>query len=108
MPKQPPANEPAAARADHAHPGEILLEDFMKPLGISQNRLARDLDVPVSRVADLVAGNRAITGDTALRLARFFGTTPELWMNLQTEHELELARRLRGDDIEMRVRKLVD
>ena len=74
------------------HPGEILLEDFMKPLGISQYRLARAMKVYPRRVNEIVHGQRAITADTALRLARYFGTTPELWMNLQSHFELERAR----------------
>jgi addiction module HigA family antidote len=66
-------------------PGEILLEEFLKPLGVSQNRLARDIDAPVSRVAAIVKGERAITADTALRLAQFFGTTAEFWLALQMD-----------------------
>src|SRR4051794_26962664 len=64
-------------------PGEILLEEFMQPLGVSRNRLARDIDIPVSRVSDIVRGKRSVTADTALRLAEYFGTSPELWLNLQ-------------------------
>ena len=74
------------------HPGEILLEEFLKPLQISQNALSRDLDVPLQRINQIVLGKRAITVDTALRLAKYFGTTPELWLNLQTRYELEKAR----------------
>ncbi len=73
-------------------PGEILLEEFMKPLGVSQNRLSRGIDVPVSRVAAIVKGERSITADTALRLARYFGITPELWLNLQSSHDLRALR----------------
>jgi antitoxin HigA-1 len=73
------------------HPGEILLEEFMKPLGISQNQLARDLKVPPRRINEIVHGTRSITIDTALRLARHFGTSVEFWMNLQTHYELEVA-----------------
>lgn len=87
-------------------PGEILLEEFMKPLGVSQNRLARDIDAPVSRISGIVKGERAITADTALRLAKFFGTTPEMWMNLQTDYDLRAARRASGQDIDKRVRPL--
>jgi antitoxin HigA-1 len=84
-------------------PGEILLEEFLKPLGISQNRLSRDLDIPVSRVSEIVRGTRAITADTALRLAEYFQTSPEMWLNLQTDYDL---RRLRGvwPEIKRRVR----
>lgn len=74
------------------HPGVLLLEEFLKPLLISQNRLARDIDVPVSRIAAIVAGDRAITADTAMRLADYFGTKPELWMNLQSAYELNILR----------------
>jgi antitoxin HigA-1 len=73
------------------HPGEILLEEFMKPLGISQNQLARDLKVLPRRINEIVPGQRSITIDTALRLARHFGTSVEFWMNLQTHYDLEVA-----------------
>ncbi|HUD97988.1 MAG TPA: HigA family addiction module antitoxin [Bryobacteraceae bacterium] len=74
------------------HPGETLREDFLKPLGLTANRLATELFVPVTRVNDLVRGRRSITADTALRLARYFGTTPQFWMNLQSNYDLELAQ----------------
>ncbi|MGH7949983.1 MAG: HigA family addiction module antitoxin [Candidatus Binataceae bacterium] len=73
------------------HPGTLLREDFMEPLGLSMNRLALDLRVPVTRVADIVNGRRAITIDTALILARYFETTPQFWLNLQRDYELEVA-----------------
>jgi antitoxin HigA-1 len=73
------------------HPGEILLEEFMKPLQISQNRLARDLKVPPRRINEIVHRKRGITIDTALRLSRHFGTSVEFWINLQTHYELEVA-----------------
>ncbi|MFH1112960.1 MAG: HigA family addiction module antitoxin [Pseudomonadota bacterium] len=73
------------------HPGEILLEEFMKPLGISQNRLARDLKVPPRRINEIVHGRRSVTIDTAMRLARHFGTSVEFWVNLQTHYELDVA-----------------
>ena len=73
------------------HPGEVLREDFLKPLSLSANRLAMDLHVPVTRIADILAGRRGITSDTALRLARYFKTTPEFWMNMQTRYELDVA-----------------
>lgn len=87
-------------------PGDILLEEFLKPLGISQNRLARDIDTPVSRVAGIVKGARAITADTALRLARYFGTSAEMWMGLQADCDLRVARRQSGGEIDRRVRRL--
>ena len=74
------------------HPGEILLEEFLKPWKISQNALSRDLDVPLQRINQIVLGKRSITVDTALRLAKDFGTTPELWLNLQARYDLEMAR----------------
>jgi antitoxin HigA-1 len=73
------------------HPGEILLEEFMKPLGMSQNQLARALKVPPRRINEIVHGKRSITIDTALRLSRHFGTSVEFWINLQTHYELEVA-----------------
>jgi addiction module HigA family antidote len=73
------------------HPGEILLEDFLKPMGISRYRLAKALGVPPQRIHDLVHGRRAITADTALRLARYFTMEPEFWMNLQTRYDLEVT-----------------
>lgn len=73
------------------HPGEQLREEFMKPLGLSAYRLANDIGVPVSRIQEIASERRAITGDTALRLARYFGTTPEFWMNLQRDYDLERA-----------------
>ncbi len=73
------------------HPGEILLEEFMKPLGISQNQIAHDLKVPPRRINEIVRGKRGITIDTALRLGRHFGTSAEFWINLQTHYELEVA-----------------
>lgn len=87
-------------------PGEILFEEFLEPLGISQNRLARDMDVPVSRVSGIIKGERAITGDTALRLAAFFAMTPEFWMNLQSDYELRAAQRAKGAEIRTRVRPM--
>jgi addiction module HigA family antidote len=74
------------------HPGEILREQFMAEFGVSMNRLARDLRVPVTRISEIVNQRRSITSDTALRLARYFGTTPEFWMNLQTSYDLDTAR----------------
>ena len=69
-----------------------MLEEFLKPLKISQNALSRDLDVPLQRINQIVLGKRTITVDTALRLAKYFGTTPELWLNLQVRYDLEMAR----------------
>jgi len=85
-------------------PGEILLEEFMNPLGISQNKLARDLDVPVGRISDIVLGKRAITPDTALRLAVYFKMTPEFWINLQSRFDLKIAKENLLPKIERSVR----
>lgn len=74
------------------HPGVVLREDFLRPLNISQNKLAMRIRVPATRVGDIVHGRRAITPDTALRLARFFGNSPEFWLNLQQMHDLSKAR----------------
>jgi addiction module HigA family antidote len=79
-------------RLDPVHPGEILLEEFLKPMKISQNRLALSVRVPPRRINEIVLGKRRITADTALRLARFFGTSPEFWLNLQTAYDLDAAR----------------
>lgn len=80
-------------RLPPVHPGEILREDLMVPLELSINRLARDLRVPVTRMSEIVNGRRSITADTALRLARYFGTTPEFWINLQGAYDLDVATR---------------
>jgi len=87
-------------------PGEILLEEFMIPLEISQNKLARDLDVPPGRISDIVHGKRSITPDTALRFAVYFGTTPEFWMNLQSRYDLKIARRELLPSLEKEIRPL--
>lgn len=89
---------------DPIPPGEILLEEFMVPLGVSQNRLAGDIDVPVSRIAEIVKGKRAITADTALRLGEYFGTSPEMWMNLQASYEMRVARRTYWPEAKSRIR----
>lgn len=73
------------------HPGEVLLEDFMKPLGLSQYRLARDIGVPALRISQIVRGKRSITADTAMRLARYFGTSAAVWLRLQARYDLEVA-----------------
>lgn len=75
-----------------AHPGEILSEEFLKPMHITQYRLAKSIDVPPRRINEIVHGTRAISADTALRLAKFFGMSPEFWMNLQARYDLETAK----------------
>ncbi len=94
-------------RLQPIHPGEILLEDFMRPLGVSINKLARELIVPPGRISAIVNGKRAITADTALRLGKYFGVSAELWTGLQADYELRVARREVGDEIEARVRERV-
>ncbi|MPY69175.1 MAG: HigA family addiction module antidote protein [Alphaproteobacteria bacterium] len=88
------------------HPGRILLDRAMAPLGISRNQLARDIDVPVGRISDITNGKRGITADTALRLARYFGTDAELWLKLQADYDLHVARSTVWPDIAPRVRVL--
>ena len=85
------------------HPGQTLLEDFLKPLGLTANRLAMELVVPATRMNDIVRGKRAITAGTALRLSRYFGTTPQFWTNLQANYDLELAEDARGAEIAHRI-----
>lgn len=88
-------------------PGDILLKEFMEPLDISQNKLARDLDVPVGRINDIIKGKRTITTDTALRFAVYFRTTPEFWLNLQNRFDLKVAQRTLLPKIEKGVRPYV-
>lgn len=85
------------------HPGEILREEFLKPMGISINRLARDIVVPPGRISEIVNGKRRITADTALRLARFFNVSAELWLGLQSEYDLRIAQQTSGVEIDKRV-----
>jgi len=88
------------------HPGEVLLEEFLKPLGISQYRLAKDIGVTPRRINEIVHGRRSITADTALRLGRFFGMEAEFWMNLQAHYDMEVAQEALGDRLEREVRPL--
>lgn len=88
------------------HPGEVLLEDFMKPLSLSQYRVAQDIGVPTLRISQIVHGKRAVTADTAMRLARYFGTSPVVWLRLQARYDLEVAERKYGDRIEREVKVL--
>ncbi len=84
-----------AKQIDPIHPGEILLEEFLEPMGLTQYRLAKDVNVPARRINEIVHGKRAITADTALRLSRFFGTSESFWMNLQTRYDLEVEAEVR-------------
>ena len=88
------------------HPGEVLKEEFLEPLGLSQYRVAVDISVPPRRINEIVHGKRAISADTALRLARYFGTTDRFWLNLQTHYDLELQRDRLGERLETEVRVL--
>lgn len=94
------------SKLDPISPGEILLEEYLIPSEISQAQLARDIDVPMSRVSAIVKGERAITADTALRLGTYFGTTPELWLNLQRSFELRTLRQTTWPDTKARIRPL--
>lgn len=89
---------------DPIPPGEILLEEFMRPSGVSINRLARDIGVPPNRISGIVNGKRSITADTALRLGKYFGTSAETWLDLQFDYDLRMLRRTAGDKIEAQVR----
>ncbi|MDR2849946.1 MAG: HigA family addiction module antidote protein [Verrucomicrobiota bacterium] len=82
------------------HPGEILIEEFLNPMGISQNRLAMDIRIPTPRINAIVRGRRAVSADTALRLGKYFGTGPEFWINLQSAHDLRVAAARTEKEIE--------
>jgi addiction module HigA family antidote len=88
------------------HPGEVLAEDFMKPLGLTQFRVAKDIGVAALRISQIVRGQRSITADTALHLARYFGTSPDVWLRLQARYDLEVAQRQTGKRIEREVKAL--
>ena len=85
------------------HPGEILSEEFLKPIGMSMNKLADELHVPANRITQIVEGRRSITGETALRLARYFGTSAEFWLGMQKDYDLQVAR----DEFEAEVKRQV-
>ncbi len=93
--------------AEPIHPGEILLKEFLEPMEISQYRLARDLSVTPRRINEIVLGRRSITADSALRLARYFGTSERFWMNLQTRYDLEIEKDRLGGRLESEVRRRV-
>jgi antitoxin HigA-1 len=92
-----------ATKLAPVHPGEVLLEEFLKPMGLSQYRLAKDITVPPRRINEIVHGKRAISADTALRLARYFGTSERFWLNLQAQHDLDVERDRLGDRLEREV-----
>ena len=93
----------AARKLAPIHPGEVLLEEFLEPLDLSQYRVAQDISVPPRRINEIVHGTRSITADTALRLARYFGTSDRFWLNLQTRYDLEIQRDLLGSRLEKEV-----
>lgn len=94
----------AKNKLNPVHPGEVLLEEFLKPMDLSQNRLAINISVDTARINEIVLGKRRITADTALRLARFFGNSPQFWMGLQTDYDLDVAEDALKDRIEQEVR----
>ena len=93
-----------ARKCKPIHPGEILYEEFMKPMAVSINALSREIAVPPNRISDIVNGKRSITADTALRLGKYFGVSPELWLNLQVDYDLRVVRRTTWMKAEHRVR----
>ncbi len=94
---------PVVRKLPAIHPGEILLEEFLNPLGISQYQLAKDISVPARRINEIVHGQRSITADTALRLARYFGTSERFWLNLQSRYDLEVEKERLGRRLEREV-----
>ena len=96
--------ETGRSRMKPVHPGAVLKEEFLEPLGISAYRLAKDIGVPVNRIAAIIGGVRAISADTALRFARYFGTDAQSWINLQARYDLEMTRRTSGRRIDREVK----
>jgi addiction module HigA family antidote len=94
----------AAKLLDPIPPGEVLYEEFMKPLGVSINALAREIAVPPNRISEIVSGKRSITADTALRLGKYFGVSPEIWLGLQADYDLRVVKRTTWLKAEPRVR----
>jgi addiction module HigA family antidote len=90
-------------KIDPIHPGEILMEEFLKPMNLSQNRIALDMRVPARRINEIVLGKRKITADTALRLARYFGTSAQFWLGLQMDYDLDVTEDRVGEKIEKEV-----
>ena len=95
-----------AEKLPNVHPGEVLLEEFLKPMGISQNRLAREISVPPRRINEIVLHKRAISPDTALRLARYFGTSERFWLGLQVDFDLEAVRNQLSDRLDREVKPI--
>ena len=94
-------------KLDPIHPGEILLEEFLKPMGISQYRLAKDISVPARRINEIVHGKRAISADTALRLSRYFGMSERFWLNLQTQYDIDVQKDKIDEQFKQEVKVLV-
>ena len=92
-------------KIEPVHPGEILLEEFLTPMGISQYRLAKDINVPARRINEIVQGKRAVTADTALRLSHYFGLSEKFWLNLQIKYNLEIAKDKLKDKLSREVKK---
>ena len=90
------------------HPGEVLLEEFLRPMGISQNRLALDLGVPARRINEIVLGRRRVTADTALRLSRYLGMSPQFWLGLQSDYDLDVAEDELGERLDREVRPMAE
>ncbi len=95
-----------AEKLSPIHPGEVLLEEFIKPMDLSQNRLAIEIGVDARRINEIVLGKRSITADTALRLARFFGNSPQFWVGLQSQYDLDVAADTLGERLEREVRPM--
>ncbi len=95
----------AENKLNPVHPGEVLLEEFLKPMELSQNRVAIEIGVHARRINEVVLGKRRITADTALRLARFFGMSPQFWMGLQSDYDLDVAEDMLGDRLQKEVRE---
>lgn len=95
-----------ARKLEPIHPGEILLEEFLDPMEITQYRIAKDISVPARRINEIVHGKRRISADTALRLSKYFGTTERFWLNLQTRYDLEVEKDRLGSRLDDEVRKL--
>ena len=95
-----------AEKLSPIHPGDVLLEEFIKPMNLSQNRLAIDIGVDARRINEIVLGKRSVTADTALRLARYFGNSPQFWMGLQTQYDLDVAEDALGNRLDREVRPM--
>ena len=95
----------SAKKLAPVHPGEVLMEEFLNPMGLSQYRLAKDTSVPPRRINEIVHGKRGVSADTALRLARYFGTSERFWLNLQAQYDLDVERDRLGDRLEQEVAK---